>query len=707
MDFSAKIAGMMSLPVGNVANAVRLLEQDCTIAFIARYRKEATGCMDEVEIGRIRQELNRLKQMEERRAFVLKSIGEQGGLDGDLKRRIEEAVSLSEIEDLYMPYKPKRKTRAVMAKEKGLEDLAVAIMRERDVDVGSLAERFVNPLKGVVDADNALEGARDIVAEWINEQAVLRQRVRKYFFRNAFVEVGRAKGYKQDSKYAQWVDWRERAAKAPSHRVLALFRAERENELRLSFQVEDEEELKEVVYRTVTRRRDTSCARHKMKAADDCLGRLLLPSLETELRTWMKDRADVVAIDVFSRNLRQLLMSSPLGEKRVLAIDPGYRTGCKVVCLDSHGMLLHHDVIYPFAQMEKAGERLLFLVKKYDIEAVAIGNGTASKEIADFVRSLDFGGDLTVAIVNESGASVYSASELAREELGDYDITVRGAVSIGRRLQDPLAELVKISPESIGVGQYQHDVDQRKLKESLQQTVESCVNQVGVELNTASRELLSYVSGIGPALAGSIIEYRKEHGGFATRRDLLNVRRFGPKAFEQAAGFLRIRHSSNPLDATAVHPERYSLVERMAKDAGCTVEQLIADRDRRDAVVLDRYVGNDCGMPTLRDIMQELEKPMRDVRTKFEQTTFDKGVNTIEELRVGQILDGVVTNITAFGAFVDIGVHQDGLIHISQVSNCYVDDLNSLLHLNQKVRVKLIDLDIARKRISLSMKDVD
>lgn len=421
----------------------------------------------------------------------------------------------------------------------------------------------------------------------------------------------------------------------------------------------------------------------------------------------MKDRADVVAIDVFSSNLRQLLMSSPLGEKRVLAIDPGYRTGCKVVCLDSHGMLLHHDVIYPFSQKEKAGDRLLFLVKKYDIEAVAIGNGTASKETAEFVRSLDFGGDLTVAIVNESGASVYSASELAREELGDYDITVRGAVSIGRRLQDPLAELVKISPESIGVGQYQHDVDQKKLKESLQQTVESCVNQVGVELNTASRELLSYVSGIGPVLAGNIIEYRKEHGGFSTRRDLLEVRRFGPKAFEQAAGFLRIRHSSNPLDATAVHPERYSLVERMAKDVGCTVEQLIANRDRREVVVLDRYVGKDCGMPTLRDIMQELEKPMRDVRTKFEQTTFDKGVNTIEELRVGQILDGVVTNITAFGAFVDVGVHQDGLIHISQVSNRYVDDLNSILHLNQKVRVKLIDLDIARKRISLSMKDVD
>ncbi|MBO7276931.1 MAG: RNA-binding transcriptional accessory protein [Bacteroidales bacterium] len=674
----------------NISNIIELLESGCTIPFIARYRKELTGGLNEVEIDKIATILKKLKELEARKEVVLKSIEQQNLLTKELQQKIEQIQTLTDLEDLYLPYKPKRRTRATIAKEKGLEPLAKQIMQERNMNLSEYSEE-------------ELLGARDIIAEWVSENVSVRQKMRNYFNRNSLIKVSKAKGYKENSKYEQWLGWQENAMKSASHRILALFRAEEEGEVNLSLLPEDNQDAVEVLSRGIIRQ-NNSASKQKQKACEDCYKRLLAPSLENELRAKLKEKADIKAIEVFSQNLRQLLMSSPLGEKRTLAIDPGIRTGCKIVCLDANGKLLSHDVIYPHLKERESEITLIRYVKEYDIEAIAIGNGTASKETERFVRKIDFSKHLIISVVNESGASVYSASETAREEFGDYDITVRGAVSIGRRLQDPLAELVKIEPKSIGVGQYQHDVNQNLLSESLHKTVESCVNQVGVELNTASYQLLSYISGIGPVLAKNIVEYRNQHGAYSSRNDLLKVKRFGEKAFEQSAGFLRIRHSKNPLDNTAVHPERYSIVEQMAKDLNCKVKDLIDNASKREEINLSKYIKGDCGLPTLTDIVKELAKPSRDIRTKFEEFTFNNGIDSIEQLYVGQQLEGLVTNITAFGAFVDLGVHQDGLVHVSEISNEFINDINDVLSLNQRVRVKVIAVDYERKRISLSMK---
>lgn len=688
--YSSCIAEKLSLNAKNVDNTINLIEDGCTIAFIARYRKELTGGLNELQIDSIADALKKAKELDARKEVVLKSIEQQNLLTEDLRLKIEKTNNLTDLEDLYLPYKPKRRTRATIAKEKGLEPLAKLLMQESNISLSSYKE-------------DDLSGARDIVAEWVSENVVVRQKMRNYFNRHSLIKVSKAKGYKENSKYEQWLGWQENAQKSPSHRILALFRAEEEGELNLSLLPEDNEDAVEVLSRGLIKQ-NNSASKQKQKACEDSYKRLLAPSLENELRAKLKEKADIKAIEVFSQNLRQLLMSSPLGEKRTLAIDPGIRTGCKIVCLDANGKLLSHDVIYPHLKAKESEICLQRYVKEYDIEAIAIGNGTASKETERFVRGIDFSKHIIISVVNESGASVYSASEAAREEFGDYDITVRGAVSIGRRLQDPLAELVKIEPKSIGVGQYQHDVNQTLLGESLHKTVESCVNQVGVELNTASYQLLSYISGIGPVLAKNIVEYRNEHGAYASRKELLKVKRFGEKAFEQSAGFLRIRQSKNPLDNTAVHPERYSIVEQMAKDLNCKVKDLIDDAKKRDEIKLSKYIKGDCGLPTLTDIINELAKPSRDIRTKFEEFTFNNGVDSIEQLYVGQELDGLVTNITAFGAFVDLGVHQDGLVHVSEISNEFIHDINDVLSLNQRVKVKVIAVDYERKRISLSMK---
>lgn len=684
------ISEITHFPQKNISNTIELLENGSTIPFIARYRKELTGGLNEVEIDSIATYLKKLKDLDARKDVVLKSIEQQNLLTEELKQKIEQTKSLTDLEDLYLPYKPKRRTRATIAKEKGLEPLAKLIMQEKNLNLIDYSEE-------------ELSGARDIIAEWVNENVSVRQKMRTFFNRKSVIKVTKAKGFKENSKYEQWIDWKESAIKAASHRILALFRAEEEGELNISLLPEDNDEAIEILSRGIVRQ-NNNASKQKQKACEDSYKRLLAPSLENELRTQLKEKADIKAIEVFAQNLRQLLMSSPLGEKRTLAIDPGVRTGCKIVCLDAYGKLLSHNVIFPHTKEKESKEILASYVNKFEIEAIAIGNGTASKETERFVRNIDFGKHVIISVVNESGASVYSASQTAREEFGDYDITVRGAVSIGRRLQDPLAELVKIEPKSIGVGQYQHDVNQSLLQESLHKTVESCVNQVGVELNTASYQLLSYISGIGSVLAKNIVEYRNENGAYKSRKDLLKVKRFGEKAFEQSAGFLRIRNSKNPLDNTAVHPERYSLVEQMAKDLNCGVNDLIADEKKREQINLHRYVKGDCGLPTLNDIIAELAKPSRDVRTKFEEFAFNKGVDSLGDLYVGQVLEGLVTNITVFGAFVDLGIHQDGLIHISEISDEFVKDINDVLSLNQKVKVKVISVDYDKKRISLSMK---
>ncbi len=707
MNYSATIAQQLNLGTRQVEKTIELLEQGATVPFIARYRKEVTGSLNEVQITAIRDLLLKLKEIDKRRATILASIAEQGKLTPELEKQIGEATTMTELEDLYLPYKPKRRTRATMAVERGLEPLANELQKQYSCDVTAMAGKYVNEEKGVKSVEDALAGARDIIAERVSENVQARNKVRNIFRRTAMLSSKVAKDKEEEAgKYESWFDWKENAMRAPSHRILALFRGEEEGLLRVHILPEDDEAVYETLERQFVSGRYESSEQVSM-AVRDGYKRLLCPSIETEYYNLLKEKADKEAIRVFAENLRQLLLASPLGQKRILAIDPGFRTGCKTVCLDAQGQLLHNETIYPFTSVREeraAIAKLEALVEAFHIEAIAIGNGTAGRETEEVVKRCRFKGKVIAVMVSENGASVYSASEVARKEFPEYDVTVRGAVSIGRRLMDPLSELVKIDPKSIGVGQYQHDVNQTLLQESLNDVVVSCVNSVGVELNTASRELLSYVSGIGPALADKIVDYRNREGAFHSRQELKKVERLGEKAFEQCAGFLRVRESTNPLDHSAVHPERYTLVERMAKDAGATVDQLMKDKSLREKIDIQRYVSADCGLPTLQDIMKELDKPGLDPRAKFEVFEFDKNVTRIEDVKPGMELPGIVTNITAFGAFVDIGVHQDGLVHISQLANRRVNDPSEVVHLHQHVRVRVIDVDLRRKRISLSMK---
>ena len=707
MNYSSHIAEQLGLGQRQVEKTIELLEQGATVPFIARYRKEATGSLNEVQITAIRDLLIRLKELDKRREAILASIGEQGKLTPELEAQINAATTMTELEDLYLPYKPKRRTRATMAIERGLEPLADELQKQYSCNVEQMAARYINPDKGVASIEDALAGARDIIAERVSENALARNRIRGLFRRSAMLSSKVVKNKEEEAgKYESWFDWKENAMRAPSHRILALFRGESEGMLRVHVLPDDDQPAFDTLERQFVHGNYPSTDQVRL-AVHDGYKRLLQPSIETEYYNLLKEKADKEAIRVFAENLRQLLLASPLGQKRILAIDPGFRTGCKTVCLDAQGQLIHNETIYPFTSVREeraAIAKLEALVEAFHIEAIAIGNGTAGRETEEIVKRCHFKGKVIAVMVSESGASVYSASEVARREFPEYDVTVRGAVSIGRRLMDPLSELVKIDPKSIGVGQYQHDVNQTLLQESLTDVVVSCVNNVGVELNTASRELLSYVSGIGPALAGKIIDYRNREGAFDSRQELKKVERLGDKAFEQCAGFLRVRESSNPLDRSAVHPERYALVEQMAKDLGATVQQLMDDKSLREKIDIARYVSADCGLPTLQDILKELDKPGLDPRAKFEIFEFDKNVTRIEDVKEGMELPGIVTNITAFGAFVDIGVHQDGLVHISQLANRRVNDPSEVVHLHQHVRVRVLEVDLRRHRISLSMK---
>ena len=709
MNYSSHIAEQLGLGQRQVEKTIELLEQGATVPFIARYRKEATGSLNEVQITAIRDLLIRLKELDKRREAILASISEQGKLTPELEQQILAAATMTELEDLYLPYKPKRRTRATMAIERGLEPLANELQKQYSCDVEQMAARYINPDKGVACVEDALAGARDIIAERVSENAQARNRIRGLFRRSAMLSSKVVKNKEEEAgKYESWFDWKENAMRAPSHRILALFRGETEGLLRVHVLPDDDQPAYDTLERQFVHGNYASTEQVRL-AVHDGYKRLLQPSIETEYYNLLKEKADKEAIRVFAENLRQLLLASPLGQKRILAIDPGFRTGCKTVCLDAQGQLLHNETIYPFTSVREeraAISKLEALVEAFHIEAIAIGNGTAGRETEEVVKRCHFKGKVIAVMVSENGASVYSASELARREFPEYDVTVRGAVSIGRRLMDPLSELVKIDPKSIGVGQYQHDVNQTLLQESLNDVVVSCVNSVGVELNTASRELLSYVSGIGPALAGKIVEHRNLEGAFRSRRELKKVERLGDKAFEQCAGFLRVRESDNPLDRSAVHPERYALVEQMASDLGTTVQQLMNDKALREKIDINRYVSADCGLPTLQDIMKELDKPGLDPRAKFEIFEFDKNVTRIEDVKEGMELPGIVTNITAFGAFVDIGVHQDGLVHISQLANRRVNDPSEVVHLHQHVRVRVLEVDLRRRRISLSMKGV-
>ncbi len=698
----SKISTALQISENQVRKTIALLDEGGTIPFISRYRKEMTGSLDEVQVAAIRDLRDQFVELEKRRDAILKSLLELEKLTPELEKAVRAAETLSKLEDIYLPYKPKRKTRAMAAREKGLQELANKLFQQGLVAPEELAASY---LEHVTNIDEALAGARDILAEEMMETAEAREEARNLFTRKTTVKSSIVKG-KQEAgiKYKDYFDWSESLAQAPSHRILALFRGENEGFLNLSLLGPDEEVLTKLERRFITG--NNSCAKQVEMAIQDGYKRLLMPAIETEVRAEAKKRADENAIRVFAENIRQLLLAAPLGQKRVLALDPGFRTGCKVVCLDEQGSLLANTAVYPHAgpgQATEAAETIKEWVKKYEIQAIAIGNGTAGRETESFVRNLNLNG-IHIIMVNESGASIYSASEVARDEFPDKDVTVRGAVSIGRRLMDPLAELVKIDAKSIGVGQYQHDVDQKKLQASLDDTVVSCVNLVGVELNTASKQILSYVSGLGPQLAQNIIDYRTKNGPFLKRSDLKKVTRLGEKAFEQAAAFLRIRHAKNPLDASAVHPERYDIVEKMAKDLSCKVTDLLANESLRKQIQLSHYVTSDVGMPTLTDIISELAKPGLDPREKFEAFEFADGVNDIKDLRIGMTLPGIVTNITNFGAFVDIGVHQDGLVHVSQLADKFVKDPNEVVKVSQKVMVRVTEVDEARKRIALSMK---
>jgi protein Tex len=702
------IARELTLSLKQVRATLQLLEDGATVPFIARYRKEATGLLDEVAITSIRDRYADLRELEKRRESIFKSLAERNLLAPDLEARIKQARTLNELEDLYLPFRPKRRTRAMVAREKGLEPLAQAIFSFQSKDPQLDAEGFVNSEKEVNSTDDALSGARDIIAELINEDAPTRAEMRTYWTQRSDLRSKVVAAKQQEAaKYSDYFDWTEPAHKAPSHRILAVLRGESEGYLKVDLSPPGEEALQRLRKRFI--KRPGPCANQIELALVDSYKRLLAPSMETEYRSLLKERADIEAIKVFASNIRELLLAPPLGSMRVLAIDPGMRTGCKVVCLDEQGALLHHDVMYLLGNSSTNAEKILLeLCKKYDVQAVAIGNGTGGREAESFVREIIASGKLPKAlplfVVNESGASIYSASEVAREEFPNHDVTVRGAVSIGRRLLDPLAELVKIDPKSIGVGQYQHDVDQAALKRNLDDVVMSCVNLVGVEVNTASKQLLMYVSGLGPQLAAGIVKYRTENGPFKSRDQLKKVPRLGAKAFEQAAGFLRIRGAANPLDSSAVHPESYHVVNSIAKDLGCSVPTLIQDPQLRQRIDLKKYVTDDVGLPTLNDIIAELAKPGRDPRQKLEAVRFADGITKPEDLKPGMKLEGIVTNVTAFGAFVDIGVHQDGLVHISQLADRFVKDPHEVVKVHQKVKVTVVSVDLDRKRIALTMR---
>ena len=696
----------MNVAAWQVQKTITLLDEGATVPFISRYRKEMTGTLDEVQVAQVRDRVAQIRELDKRRDAIVASIEEQGKMTADLQKQIDQAVVMSELEDIYLPYRPKRKTRATMAIDKGLEPLAKILMVQNNIKVAEKAVAFINKSKGVETTDVALAGARDIIAEWVNESKPARERIRNLYVREAVITSKVAKGKDEEgNKYENYFAWDENLMKAPSHRVLAMIRGENEGFLKLNIAPSEEKAL-EILDRLFMKA-DNECADEVWKAVKDGYKRLLSSAMETEMRQLIKEKADAEAIRVFAENLRQLLMASPLGQKNVLAIDPGFRTGCKLVCLDKQGRLLHNETIYPHPpqkEVKQSINKILALVSAYKIEAIAIGNGTAGRETENIVRKIPFTKDIVAIMVNENGASVYSASSVAREEFPDYDVTVRGSVSIGRRLMDPLAELVKIDPKSIGVGQYQHDVNQPALQKSLEDVVVSCVNNVGVEVNTASKQLLSYVSGVGPLLAKNIVEYRDKNGIFTSREKLKKVPRFGDKAYEQAAGFLRIRDAKNPLDNSAVHPESYEIVEKMAKSLNADIKQLIEDKELRYRIKPEQFVSGNFGLPTITDIIKELEKPGRDPRTKFDYFEFDRNVNKVDDLIPGMTLPGIVTNITAFGAFVDIGVHQDGLIHVSQMADRFISDPNEIVKLNQKVDVKVLEVDKVRKRIQLSLR---
>ena len=697
------ISGFLGIPERQISSTLHLLGEGATIPFISRYRKEATGGLDEVQIEQIKEQHDKLCDIVKRKETILTTITEQGKLTAELEKRINDTWSPTELEDIYLPYKPKRKTRAEVARQKGLEPLATILLLQRENNLSAKAASFV---KGEVkDMEDALKGARDIIAEQVNEDERARNAVRNQFGRRAEITAKLVKGKEEEAaKYRDYFDFSEPLKRCTSHRLLAIRRAESEGLLKVSIQPDDEACIERLERQFV--RGNNECSRQVGEATTDAYKRLLKPSIETEFAAQSKEKADDEAIRVFTENLRQLLLAAPLGQKRVLAIDPGFRTGCKVVCLDAQSNLLHNENIYPHPPVGKTGEaasKLRKMIEAYQIEAISIGNGTASRETEDFINSQSFDRQIPVFVVSEQGASIYSASKIARDEFPDYDVTVRGAVSIGRRLMDPLAELVKIDPKSIGVGQYQHDVDQAKLKKALDQTVENCVNLVGVNLNTASSHLLTYISGLGPQLAQNIVNYRAENGAFSSRKELMKVPRMGAKAFEQCAGFLRIPGAKNPLDRTAVHPESYHIVEQMAKDLKCTIDELIADKELRRKIRISDYITPTVGLPTLQDILQELDKPGRDPRKAIKVFEFDKNVRTIADLREGMILPGIVGNFTNFGAFVDIGIKENGLVHLSQLAERFISDPTEVVSIHQHVMVRVMSVDDARKRIQLSM----
>lgn len=701
--FNKMIATALNIAVRQVENTLSLLNGGATIPFISRYRKEATGGLDEVQIGEIKERYDKLTEIAKRKETILKTIDEQGKLTTDLKKRIEACWDSTELEDIYLPYKPKRKTRAEVARQKGLEPLATILMMQRENNLMARVRSFI---KGEVkDEEDALKGARDIIAEQVSEDERSRNQLRNQFSRQAIISSKVVKGKEEEAaKYKDYFDFSEPLKRCTSHRLLAIRRGEAEGLLKVSISPDDDE-CTERLERSYVRG-NNECSQQVKEAVRDAYKRLLKPSIETEFAALSKEKADEEAIRVFAGNLRQLLLAPPLGQKRVMGIDPGYRTGCKVVCLDAQGNLLHNETIYPHPPKNEhalSARKLTKLVEQYQVEAIAIGNGTASRETEAFVTNQRYDRKLQVFVVSEDGASIYSASKIAREEFPEYDVTVRGAVSIGRRLMDPLAELVKIDAKSIGVGQYQHDVDQTALKKSLDTTVESCVNSVGVNLNTASRHLLTYVSGLGPTLAQNIVDYRAENGAFSSRKELMKVPRMGAKAFEQCAGFLRIPGAKNPLDNSAVHPESYAVVERIAKDMKCSVEDLIKDKELRSKIDIKKYVTDQVGLPTLNDIMAELEKPGRDPRQAIKVFEFDKNVKTIDDLKPGMILPGIVTNITNFGCFVDVGIKGNGLVHVSQLCRQFVSDPTTVVSIHQHVQVKVMSIDMERKRIQLTM----
>ncbi len=700
------ISQYLGIQESQVNNTIQLLAEGATVPFISRYRKERTGSLDEVQVESIKEQKEKMEELLKRKETILKTIEEQNLLTSELRKRIDDCFDPTELEDIYLPYKPKRRTRASVAREKGLEPLAKIIMKQNDPNIDLKALSFVNEL--VESVEDAFAGARDIIAEWINENEKARSIVRQAFDFGAFISCKVIKGKEEEAaKYHDYFDWNEPLKKCPSHRLMAMRRGEKEGFLRVSVTPESEDAVMRLKRFFI--HSNNSCADQMELAVADSYKRLLEPSIETEFANLSKEKADEEAIRVFAENLRQLLLAAPLGQKRVLAIDPGFRTGCKVVCLDAQGNLLHNETIYPHKPQEEvkqAARKMTSLVSSYQIEAIAIGNGTASRETESFIKKLHFDRDLKVFVVSEDGASIYSASKIARDEFPQYDVTVRGAVSIGRRLMDPLAELVKIDPKSIGVGQYQHDVDQKKLKNSLDRVVESSVNMVGVNVNTASQHLLTYISGLGPQLAQNIVDYRKDNGAFNSRKELLKVPRMGAKAYEQSAGFLRIPEAAYPLDNSAVHPESYFVVENIAKDLKCTIQELISNEELQNKINWTKYVTTEVGLPTLEDIKKELAKPGRDPRKAVKVFEFAPDVYKVEDLQVGMVLPGIVTNITKFGAFVDVGVKQDGLVHVSQMADRYISNPSEVVKLHQHVLVKVIELDFQRKRIQLSLKQV-